>query len=376
MRLILGDSPAMFLDALSTVLTQRGYDVGAVARSSDELITLAGHQQPDACLIDCRPATDEGVKTIRRVLEASEATVVVVVSPDADENSAQLALDAGASGYLHQSRGVDVLVAALERMVGGEFVIDVPDAGRTRPQRPSAADKLAATLTGREREVLSLLVAGLDTTAMMTAMGVSRTTVRTHLQAVLTKLCVHSRLEAASFAVRHHLVDAWTPPADTASAGTASAGTASAGTVPAEPDAVARPGQVTVPAAPVPAASVPTGGGRTAAVRRASGRGAGTAQVADITATRSGTAETIVARTGPGATSRRPAGPARPAPERPCAAHRRTARTGADWRRGPIQAVRADSRPAEPGWDADGDDTTMAASGLVALTGACGQLAA
>src|SRR3984957_13134076 len=146
MRLILGDSPAMFLDALSTVLTQRGYDVGAVARSSDELITLAGHQQPDACLIDCRPATDEGVKTIRRVLEASAATVVVVVSPDADEDSAQLALDAGASGYLHQSRGVDVLVAALERIAGGEVVIDVPDAGLTRPQRPSAADKLAATL--------------------------------------------------------------------------------------------------------------------------------------------------------------------------------------------------------------------------------------
>ena len=134
MRLILGDSPAMFLDALSTVLTQRGYDVGAVARSSDELITLAGHQQPDACLIDCRPATDEGVKTIRRVLQASEATVVLVVSPDADDGSAQLALDAGASGYVHQSRGVDTLVAALERMAGGESVIDVPNVGRPAPQ--------------------------------------------------------------------------------------------------------------------------------------------------------------------------------------------------------------------------------------------------
>jgi two-component system, NarL family, nitrate/nitrite response regulator NarL len=327
MRLILGDSPAMFLDALSVVLTQRGYDVGAVARSSDELITLVDHQRPDACLIDCRPATDEGVKTIRRVLEASEATVVVVVSPDADEDSAQLALDAGASGYLHQSRGVDVLVEALERIAAGEFVIDVPDAGRTRPQRPSAADKLADTLTGREREVLSLLVAGLDTTAMMTAMGVSRTTVRTHLQAVLTKLCVHSRLEAASFAVRHQLVDAWTPPAD------------------------------------APLGDAPSTDPRLA-------------QVADIAAARTGPGEAVAVLTASRPARRRPADSAQPAPKRPGTTHCRPAPAGPDRRRAPIRAVRAESRPAEPSWNADGDDTTLAASGLLLLTGGAGPLAA
>ena len=54
-----------------------------------------------------------------------------------------------------------------------------------------------------------MLVEGLDTAAMVERLGVSRTTVRTHLQAVLTKLGVHSRLEAASFAVRHRLPDLW-----------------------------------------------------------------------------------------------------------------------------------------------------------------------
>ena len=54
-----------------------------------------------------------------------------------------------------------------------------------------------------------MLVEGLDTAAMVERLGVSRTTVRTHLQAVLTKLGVHSRLEAASFAVRHRLPDIW-----------------------------------------------------------------------------------------------------------------------------------------------------------------------
>ena len=210
MRLVLGDDQAIFLDALSTVLTQRGYEVGAVARSSDEMIAYVHHQRPDACLIDCNLGVDDGIKTIQRVIEASETTTVVVLGTDADSESASLAIGAGASGYLHQSRTVDVLVSALERMPSGDCVVDLPDTGPARrPRRASHADTVAASLTGRERECLSLLVAGLDTAAIVAAMGDSRTTVRTHLQAVLTKLGVHSRLEAASFAVRHHLVDAW-----------------------------------------------------------------------------------------------------------------------------------------------------------------------
>lgn len=229
MRLVLGDDQAIFLDALSTVLTQRGYEVGAVARSPEEMIAYVRHQRPDACLIDCNLAVDEGLRTIQRVIEVSEATTVVVLGADPDADAAELALDAGASGYLHQSRGVEVLVSALERMPNGERVIDLPDAGPARrPRRASHADTVAATLTGRERECLSLLVAGLDTGAIVARMGVSRTTVRTHLQSVLTKLGVHSRLEAASFAVRHHLVDAWAEPG---LAGSASGAVAVAGAV-------------------------------------------------------------------------------------------------------------------------------------------------
>ena len=66
-----------------------------------------------------------------------------------------------------------------------------------------------------------MLVEGLDTAAMVGLLGVSRTTVRTHLQSVLTKLGVHSRLEAASFAVRHRLPDLWSGDIPAAMAGTA-----------------------------------------------------------------------------------------------------------------------------------------------------------
>jgi DNA-binding NarL/FixJ family response regulator len=213
MRLILGDDQAIFLDALASVLEQHGYDVGVVARSAPEMIALARQQRPDACLVD-RADLDA-------ISQASEATTVVVLSADSDPEAAQRALDAGASGYLHQSRGIEVLVAALERILNGEHVVDVPGGPARRPRPASHADNMAAALTQRERECLTLLVAGLDTTAMMRELGVSRTTVRTHLQAVLSKLDVHSRLEAASFAVRHNLVEAPEATAPAARSGSA-----------------------------------------------------------------------------------------------------------------------------------------------------------
>jgi DNA-binding CsgD family transcriptional regulator len=70
---------------------------------------------------------------------------------------------------------------------------------------------MANYLTHRELECLALLAAGLDTAAMAARLGLSTTTIRSHVQAVLTKLGVHSRLEAASLAMRYHLVDATEP---------------------------------------------------------------------------------------------------------------------------------------------------------------------
>jgi two-component system nitrate/nitrite response regulator NarL len=207
---VLGDDHVVFLDALSTVLNQHGYCVGAVARSSAEMVALVRRERPDAVLIDRNAPADDDAQTIGRVLAACEGTSVIVLSANPSSEAVGRALDAGAAGYLHQSRGVGALVGALERVLHGETVIDVPEAAPSRrPAEPNQALRLAAHLTSRERECLMMLVEGLDTAAMVIRLGVSRTTVRTHLQAVLTKLGVHSRLEAASFAVRHRLPDLW-----------------------------------------------------------------------------------------------------------------------------------------------------------------------
>jgi two-component system nitrate/nitrite response regulator NarL len=207
---VLGDDHIVFLDALATVLSQHGHVVCGVARSTAEMVTGVSAHQPDACLIDRNAPADDHVRAIGLVLAACASTSVLVLGADPGSEVAGRVLDAGASGYLHQSRGLGALVSALDRVLNGEIVVDVPQAAPLRrPAEPNQALRMAAHLTSRERECLMMLVEGLDTAAMVGRLGVSRTTVRTHLQAVLTKLGVHSRLEAASFAVRHRLPDLW-----------------------------------------------------------------------------------------------------------------------------------------------------------------------
>jgi two-component system nitrate/nitrite response regulator NarL len=205
--LVIGDDHSVFLDAMSAVLVQRGYQV-TVARSVPDTIETVRRTQPDVCLIDRHFAGDNGITAITPMLAASPQTRVLVLSADPDTDGIRDALHAGASGYLHKTRGVSALTRAIERVQRGEVVVDVP---RPAPARPAArqddAHRLAAFLTARERECLQLLVEGLDTAGIAMKLGVSAATVRTHIQSLMTKLGVHSRLEAASYAVRYRLLE-------------------------------------------------------------------------------------------------------------------------------------------------------------------------
>ena len=180
--LVIGDDHSVFLDAMSAVLEQRGYEV-TVARSVPDTIETVRRIQPDVCLIDRNFAGDDGITAISPMLAASTRTKVLVLSADPDTEGIRQALHAGASGYLHKTRGVSALTRAIERVQRGEVVVDVPKPAPARAAPQNDAHRLAAFLTVRERECLQLLVEGLDTAGIATKLGVSAATVRTHVQA-------------------------------------------------------------------------------------------------------------------------------------------------------------------------------------------------
>lgn len=205
-KLVLADNHAVFLDALSEVLSQRGFTVGAAVTDIAALVPALRGIRPDVCLLDRHFGAADGLDAIGAMRAAAPGTKIIVVSADRDGTGVLRALRAGAAGYLHKAHTVAVLVAAIERVMGGEIVTELPD--RERQQEwPDDAHRLAAHLTAREWECLAMLVDGMDTTAIAAALGVSRTTVRTHVQALMAKLGVHSRLEAASYAMRYRLLD-------------------------------------------------------------------------------------------------------------------------------------------------------------------------
>jgi two-component system nitrate/nitrite response regulator NarL len=204
--IVLGDDHAVFVESLVSVLITHGFRVPAVARSLAGTIEAVRDHQPDICLLSQRFSDGDGIGAISRITTVSPATRILVLAAGRDTDSMRHAVQLGAAGYVHKTCGVRKLVHALERVVDGAVVLDAPRASTARSD-VSEARRLAGHLTARERECLGLLVEGLDTPAMTVRLGVSTTTVRSHVQALLTKLGVHSRLEAATFAVRYNLVD-------------------------------------------------------------------------------------------------------------------------------------------------------------------------
>jgi two-component system, NarL family, nitrate/nitrite response regulator NarL len=204
--IVLGDDHAVFVESLVSVLVGQGFRVPALAQSLTGTIEAVRHHRPDICLLGRRFSDGDGVTAIGHIIAVSPVTRILILAADGDTDAMRQAVRLGAAGYVHKTWGVRKLVHALERVIDGAVVLDAPRATSVRSD-VSEAHRLAAHLTARERECLALLVAGLDTPAMTVRLGVSTTTVRSHVQALLTKLGVHSRLEAAAFAVRYDLVD-------------------------------------------------------------------------------------------------------------------------------------------------------------------------
>lgn len=203
---VVGDDHGVFVDALSTVLGQRRLVVRAVAHRASEVLATVAEHTPTVCLLDRSFADGDGIDLIPDLLAASPRTRIIVVTADPDHGSAERALTRGARGFVHKTRGVTALVEAIHRVVDGGTVVELPPRRRTTDPDEADVRRRASHLTPRERECLALMVEGRGTADIAAHWGVSVTTVRTHVQAVLIKLGVHTRLEAAALAARHGLV--------------------------------------------------------------------------------------------------------------------------------------------------------------------------
>jgi two-component system nitrate/nitrite response regulator NarL len=206
-HLLLCDDHLLFIEILQPALEARGHTVD-VATSVDAALAVVARRRPDVCLLDLRFPRESGVEGVRRLRVQDPDLKIVMLSAVTDPTELSKAVAAGAVGLAYKMRPLEETVRTIERVHRGEAIVDVAVLqGLIEPRQESAAERLARHLTSREREVLRLLVQGRSTKELAVAMRVSQSTIRTHIQSMLLKLGVHSRLEAVAFAVRHRLVE-------------------------------------------------------------------------------------------------------------------------------------------------------------------------
>ncbi|MDT7742011.1 MAG: two-component system, NarL family, nitrate/nitrite response regulator NarL [Actinomycetota bacterium] len=205
--IVLGDDHAAFADALAAVLENHGVKVLGVETTLDDLLAATTRWTPDLCLADRWFEDGDVIERLPEFRAAAPSAAVVVLSADPTRDTAALAIERGAHGFVHKTRGVAALLDALDRVVAGDVVVELPPRWTRQESPPEHVRPPTTPLTRREYECLGLLVEGASTVQMAGRLAVGTNTVRSHVQALLTKLGVHTRLEAAAYGVRHGLLE-------------------------------------------------------------------------------------------------------------------------------------------------------------------------
>ena len=203
-RVLLIDDHAVFCDALAAILGIEP-DIEAVGRGGSVRDAIEGSRvlQPDVVLLDVHLPDGSGVAAAARIKKERPQTQVVILTSDEEEAVLQAAVEAGVTGYLSKHEAASQVLQAVRSAARGEALIAPYMLARLLEGIQRSPEPQAVTpLTARELTVLTELVAGHNNDVIARALRLSPNTVRTHVQNILSKLKVHSKLEAVSLAIR------------------------------------------------------------------------------------------------------------------------------------------------------------------------------
>jgi two-component system nitrate/nitrite response regulator NarL len=209
-RTLIVDDHTLFAEAVRATLEARGIRVvGVVTNGADAIRSVAEHR-PDIVLLDLGLPDRSGLAVGAAILAERPETRIVALTALDDPRAVKESMRTGFHGYVTKDTPVAKFVDAVLAIFGGQVVVPyrfAAQAAGARSRQDQDVALMADQLTYRELDVLRLLAEGVRGDAIAQRLGITQNTVRTHVQSILTKLQVHSRLEAATFAVRHGIVD-------------------------------------------------------------------------------------------------------------------------------------------------------------------------
>ena len=198
------DDHRLFADAIMTTLQDQGIEVLGIASSGAEAVVLTRRHLPEVVLLDVGLPDRSGLSVGQELLEECPGTRIIALTGIEDPQLVREAARVGFRGYLRKDSNVQEFVDAVRRTVSGEMVF--PNGYRRFIRRKPDYQGMTDSLSNRELEVLALLAEGASSLRIAETLDISTNTVRTHVQSILTKLQVHSRLQAVAFAVRHDIL--------------------------------------------------------------------------------------------------------------------------------------------------------------------------
>jgi len=211
-RAVLADDYVLFRVGLRRALTALGIAVVGEASNGRDAVNLARELRPDVVIMDTDMPMMSGIDATRRIAELPNAPAILVLA-DAQSTDILDALLAGARSFLFKDSDPSDLADAVRRAARGESAL-APSVTRALVERlrELEGDRLVSTrrycpsaLTGRERQVLTLVAEGRDNAGIGQALFISPSTAKHHVASVLGKLGVTNRAQAAAEAVRFGL---------------------------------------------------------------------------------------------------------------------------------------------------------------------------
>jgi DNA-binding NarL/FixJ family response regulator len=199
--LVADDHPAL-LRAVSSYLTENGFDVVGMAESGDRAVAIAERERPELAVLDYRMPRTGGAELVRRVRAVSPVTKVAVYTAEADEALVAGVLEAGAAAVVLKEAPLADLVRALDAVRDGRAYVDAPFVA----QALTAGTNGTPGLTPREIDVLRLLADGLSHEQVGRRLQISAETARTHLRKSCGRLGAATRTEAVARAIRLGLI--------------------------------------------------------------------------------------------------------------------------------------------------------------------------
>ena len=201
-RVLVADDHPVFRDGLRTMLAATD-DLELVAEASDgaEALRLVAEHEVDVALLDVNMPALSGIEVAGRIAAELPEVAVLILTMFADDASVFAALRAGARGYVLKDAERDDLLRAIRAVARGEAIFSPSVASRVldffAQRHPSVAPEEFPMLTARERDVLHLIAQGRSNPAIAAQLGLSRKTTSNYVSAILTKLQVRDRAEAA-----------------------------------------------------------------------------------------------------------------------------------------------------------------------------------